>query len=453
MKKKTPIFTFMLLGTLLITGCDSTQEKSADSPIQSLPFNSEDNTTMEREDNTTEEGPEIKDINLSTLITDSVNIIEDNSFDYYQLDINETGIYTIYLESIPQGTNNDYAYTLDLQIFTTDKNYLDVAAVHYSLIGIGDEYATKEFEATEIGTYYFKVLRGRFGVTHDVPTNYKFHVEPSVANGLIQDEDNELNDVLSQATPLNEGNFTHYVNYELNRARRTDNLDWYELKDLKVGTYVFYMKTKVGTVFRANRDYLTPILYDEYGNEYVNLLSSTGRDIDKADGWIRTKFEVISSGSYFLKFSRESNVATNYEFKILPSVENGYIAIDNEANDEKELAISFDLNETNTTLVGSINITEVTDSDDWYVFTADSTSLTITVETLEGTQDLGENFRVSVFDEYDIEIKNIPNNTYGLKTANLSETAIVSLEIGKEYFIRASRGGYAPTRYKITLEK
>ncbi len=395
------------------------------------------------------------ELNVTQEVFDNVNILNDNLVDYYKVDINQTGIYTLYVESISAGTNADYAYTLETQIYNSDETYMQTNSIYFSLLSNGQESTTTEFEIQDIGTYYFKIYRNRVGIPEDIATYYKFSIEKSISNGLVQDAEGELNDVLSQASPLVVGSFINDVNGTVNTTRHNDLNDWYELKNLDVGIYTLYLETKTGTVGSQGRS-LGAKIYDIYGNVYSDLTTNYSiYDMDEENEWVRRTFEVNTEGSYFINISREYNMASAYSFKVLPSIANGYVLdVNGEPNDEQVLAKSITLTDTNTTITDSINMTATTDSDDWFEFTSDVTqTINVKLETLTATQTGTYTLKLEILNSNGVVIKSIPNNQFLLDQADEETTDSVSLVNGSKYYLHINRRYNIPTDYKITMSK
>lgn len=387
-------------------------------------------------------------IELSATTIDSVNINTDDLVDYFAIQLNKAGKYALYLESIPEGTDKSYVY--DLYAYMYDDNTTEIfnTIVEYQAFDSeGNENGVKEFTVNTAGVYYLKVFRGRFADPKDVATSYKFHIEPSIENGLIQNDHDEFNDVLSQATPLSRSTLLDYHNAQLNTELHSDHADWYGLGELNESTYVFYLQTHVGTVYRSADAIIQAAVYDENGNLYVNLASSENQaNLYQSDGWLRSTFPITNAGKYYVKFSRDYDFATNYSFKVLDdTVKTG---------DEMATAIPLTLEEVNTTIVNSINIESVTDSDDWYVFSSPvSDTIHINLETLEGTMNSTYTLKLEIVDEYGNTILTLPADNYTLNTANRSVNDDVNLQAGKTYFLHLHRYGYIGTNYKLTLAK
>ena len=394
-------------------------------------------------------------LTLSNDRNDSVNIEENNLIDYFKLEVTQLGIYTLYISSYEAGTNADYAYPLLTDIHGSDELLIKRSTLNFELTSTGEEWQTTEFEVTEIGTHYFKIYRERLGVPSDKATNYMFHIEPSLSNGLVQNNDGEFNDVQSQATPRDVNVFVNDINASVNVVRNSDATDWYELKNLMVGTYTLYLETKAGT-FGSQGQSLRAKIYDRYGNLHTDLSSAYSiLDMDEAGEWSRKTFDILANDSYYVKVSRDYNRATPYSFKVLPSIANGYVLdTTGEPNDELVLAKILSLQDTNTTLEGSINITTITDSDDWFEFTSDvSQSVLVKFETLIGTVMGSYTVQLSIYDTNGNEIKKIPSNQFLLDQANKSTTDTVNLVNGSKYYFRVNRIYNQASSYKITIAK
>lgn len=395
------------------------------------------------------------DYNISGIQQDTLNFEEGNLVDYYKVDINATGKYTFYLESLPAGTNIDSTYYLSAKIYDKSETLLKEVQVNYKPFGsVGNENNTLAFDVTTAGTHYIKFTRLDINRIMNIATTYQFHIEPSIANGLVQDSDNEYNDVQSQATPLNLAEFQVDVNGTLSTTRHTDHIDWYELKNLVAGKYTIFMKTKPGTVFRSYGDSIVADIYNKYEVNYTNYRMDITGALDDANKWQREVFEVTTPGSYYLKLDRY-DLAANYSFKVIPSVANGYVLdADDEPNDEMHLSKAIVLSDTNTTLQNSVMITDTMDSDDWYTFTADvSQVITLKAETLTGTVFGTYGLHVDVVNKYGIVIKTVPSSEYALNGENQAESGTFSVVSGDDYYIHINRGTNLPTPYKITLQK
>lgn len=395
------------------------------------------------------------DYNLSVIQQDTLNFEENNLQDYYKIDINATGKYTFYLESLPAGTNTSYVYSLSAKIYNPSEALIKDVRVRYAISNsLGNENNTLEFDVTTVGTHYLKFSRLDINRVNNIATAYQFHIEPSIANGLVQDSDNEYNDVQSQATPLNLAEFQVDVNGTLNTIKHTDHIDWYELKNLVAGKYTIFMKTKPGTTFRSLGDSIIADIYNEYEVNFTNYRMDITGVLDNADKWQRQVFEVTTPGNYYLKLDRY-NLAANYSFKVLPSVANGYVLdADGEPNDEKHLSKDIVLSDTNTTIQNSVMMTDTIDSDDWFKFTADvSQVMTLKAETLVGTVFGTYGLHIDVVNKYGIIIKTVPSSKYALNGENQAESGTFSVVSGDDYYIHIYRPTNIATPYKITLQK
>ena len=429
----------LLLAIFLLTGCGGGSEDDSSPNVRVI----------------VSEFASALELNVTQEVSDNINILNDNLVDYYKVDINQTGIYTLYVESISAGTNASYVYRLNTQIYDPDETYMQTSSIYFPLHSNGEESNTMEFDIQTVGTYYLKISRNDINIAKNIATYYKFSIEKSLNNGLIQDAEGELNDVLSQAYPLDVATFINDVNGTVNTTRHNDLNDWYELKDLHTGIYTLYLETKTGTPGSLARS-LQARVYDKYGNVYSDLSADYSiYDMDEANEWVRRTFEINSEGSYFINISREYNMASAYSFKVLPSIANGYVLdVNGEPNDELVLAKSITLTDTNTTITDSISMTDTTDSDDWFEFTSDVTqNVEVKLETLAATQSGTYTLKLEILNSNGVVIKSIPSDQYSLNDANEETIDSVDLVNGDKYYLHVNRIANVPTDYQITMSK
>ncbi|PCI28639.1 MAG: hypothetical protein COB67_05875 [SAR324 cluster bacterium] len=396
------------------------------------------------------------EISLSNERNDSINIEDNNLIDYFKLEVTSLGIYTLYTSSYAAGTDADYAYRLQTDIHGPDELMIKRSTLNFELTSIGEEWQTTEFEVTEIGTHYFKTYRERVGPAENKTTNYKFQIEPSLKNNLVQDEEGEFNDVQSQATQHTVGSFIHDINGTVNVVRDSDAADWYELQNLIPGTYTLYLEAKSGTEYISSGQSLRAKVYDIYGNLHTDLSAAYAvGNMDQAGEWYRETFEVLSNESYFIKISRDYDLSTAYSFKVLPSIANGYeLDANGEPNDVQVLAKSIVLDDINTTIEDSINMTDITDADDWFEFTSDVTqTVDIRLETLSGTTGGTYTLLLEIVDVYGNTLKQIPTNQFLLNYENEYVVDSFNLVMGSKYYLHVNRRYNPLTTYKITISK
>ena len=444
MKQYSSLLLAVVLTGFLI-GCGGASEAGGDNNMG----NGDDTSALS-------EFADALDYNISVVQADSINLSPDNLIDYYKVNFNTTGRYTFYLESLTSGTNIDYTYRLAGAVHDSQGAYLDSVNVGYQAFNsIGNENNIKEVDITIPGTYYLKFYRAEFERIVPIATSYKFHIEPSTANGLSQNSDHEYNDVQSQAAPLQLVTFQVDVNGTLNTERHTDHNDWYKLENLQIGKYTVFMKTKAGTVFRAPSDSMMIDVYNSNGINLTNYRMDVSGVLDNADRWQRKVFEVITVGDYYLKFNREYDLAATYSFKVVPSIANGYVLdADAEPNDEIHLAKNIILTYINTTIENSVMITDTLDSDDWFKFTADvSQDINITLKTLPGTQSGTYSLKAEILNKYGVIINTLPKSLFALSAANQEESDTFAVTSGDDYYIHIHRVYNLPSAYRVTLAK
>ncbi|QSZ43156.1 hypothetical protein GJV85_13350 (plasmid) [Sulfurimonas aquatica] len=441
--KKSVRFVYrncLVIFTLLIVGCGGGSE-SAQSSNEVIKAASDFDAAVE--------------INISSTQLGDVNLETDNLVDYYKIDLNATGTYSLYLASLAGGTNVSYVYLLNAEVFNTQGITQGKVKVQYEYFNsTGTENVVAEFTANTIGTYYIKVYRARFDEPDAIATSYKFRIEPSVANGLEQNADLEYNDTFSQAAPLTLEKFSDDVNGTLNTTQISDHFDWYDLKDLKVGKYTIFFKSRAGTISAPGENIVADI-YNNNAIAYTNYRMDLSYGLDGEGKWDRRVFEVTTPGSYFLRLYRVKSKAASYSFRVVPSVDNGLTQDSNdEPNDEIHLAKEISLSSSDTMISNSISTTDILDSNDWYKFTSDiSGSVSVKVETLSATESGTYGLLVDLINENGVVVKTIPSSQYTLSSANLYINDTFTLENNATYYLHIYRTYNVKTAYKITLTK
>ncbi len=318
-----------------------------------------------------------EEITLLTDVNGTVNAEpHTNSVSCYKIDLTSNNIV------------EQYTFYMNLYDLTYYKNSYDVNIRIYDETGelvrdfdprdmdsVGDRLKA-QFDVIQDGMYYIKVYRdSRYAA------KYAFSIHPSLENGLVQDEEGELNDFMTMATPLtlNADNTLPEVTGSLNITRKsissiknTDNTDWYSLDFSNTGTYSFYMNL-YDLTYRNDSYDVNIKVYDADGTLQKDF---DPRNMDSSGDTLKAQFPVYTAGKYFIKIDRDSRYAAKYAFSIHPSLENGLVQDEEgELNDFMTMATPLTLNADNTLpeVTGSLNITRKsissiknTDNTDWY---------------------------------------------------------------------------------------
>ncbi len=251
----------------------------------------------------------MNDINGSLHMTRN----QDNSLkgtddtDYYSIDIANAGTYTFYMNLLP-GTGT---FTQGVYVTLIDENGVETPLspnTNGSFYKEG-QYIRKTFTISADGDYYIKVYR-RIGAT-----KYAFSMHPSLANGLVQNSDKELNDNESMAAPVTlssdiDGSL-HMTRNQDNSLKGTDDRDYYSIDITNAGTYTFDMSLLSGTTAGIKGVYVT--LIDENGVK-TPLSPNTNGSFYK-EGQSISKDVTIGAGIYYIEIYRKL-YATKYTFNM-----------------------------------------------------------------------------------------------------------------------------------------
>ena len=422
MKKMLFLSGLLVAALLTITGCSPAEEEGADN-----------NNTGAVES----PYPNAIAYVLSSEVEGLINETAEHQDEAYKVTFSESGTYTMYISLLP-GTLNEGR---DTYFYVYDSSENELLGAGYGDLEGPNDWIRKTFEVFSSGDYYIHVYRNENAVT-----KYKFAIYPSVENGYIQDAIGEKNDVKEMATPITFVQPFTEVNGSLNITDTMDTDDWYKLPLSTTGTYTMYMRLLPGTL--GNGDDANFRVYDASENE---LLRTDYDDLEGPNDWVIKTFEVFSAGDHYIHVNRNANAVTKYEFTIYPSVANGYVQdLEGEKNDVKAMATPITLAQASTEMNGSINMTDVTDTADWYKLPLTTTgSYNLNMEMLAGSYGQFYNLRFVVYDSYDTVILDVNSNS--LDQVGDSLVLPFEVSVASDYYIKVYSEGNKAAKYKFSV--
>ena len=414
MKKMLFLSGLLVAALLTMTGCGAAEDGTADNNKDA------DGTSQSPY-------PNAVAYTLSSEVEGLINETSDHKEEVYKVTHSQSGTYTVYLELL-QGTGSRTYAT----IYDQAGNQITNSSTKKW------ERSTFEVSTTDSDFYI------RINDYENKPSKYKLSIYPSVANGYVPDAEGEKNDVKAMATPITLAQASTEVNGSINITDKTDTEDWYKLPLSDTGTYTVYFHQLAGTA-TASGDYTSFIVYDELGNQLVRLPYS----LSAAGQYSRVTFEAIIAGNYYIRVSRGYDRAVKYKFTVLPSVANGYIQdAEGEKNDVKAMATPITLAQASTEVNGSINITDKTDTEDWYKLPLTATgSYNLNMEILTGRENW--RLRFNVYDSYDRVILKV--DTSALNKAGESLVLPFNVTVASDYYIKVNAEINLPIKYKFSV--
>lgn len=254
----------------------------------------------------------MKDINGSL----NLSGVQENSLkntdyeDYYSIDFAKAGGYAFYVNLYNGTQNNNGVDYIEIELF--DENYASVYKFPAKAYQSGQRFSGA-FTVPLTGKYYFKLSRAK-----SEATRYGFSIHPSVANGLVQDTDRELNDFMSMAAPIAwtdiDNNITGSLNVDRtsidSSIKNSDSTDFYVI-DFTEGSYMLNLTLLDGTDRTTNiLSHVNIILRKSDG-----AIEKTFSDLQGPGKLTDGNFTIPSNGLYFLSIDR-TNAATEYTFTI-----------------------------------------------------------------------------------------------------------------------------------------
>lgn len=371
-----------------------------------------------------------------------------DSDDWYELPLPDAGTYIAYLDvdNLEEATQVDTV----VQVYTQDSTEIPLSQFNYlRRNGFEKENTWNRytFDVQAAEKYYVRITH-----TKDIQINYTLHIQPSIANGLVQDENNEPNDEKAMATPIKTfPEVSAEINGSLNVTAPTDSDDWYRFPLDKAGTYTVYIEMLPGTLDGIGAEIGTNV-YDAEGNELLNIFKAD--NLDQPGEWARMTFDAPAAGNYYIQIENKSSLAAYYKFSIQLSVANGLVQdADHERNDERSMAAPITLAEASAEINGSLSVTAVTDSDDWYKLslTAAGTYM-LYAETLAGTEVYtyaGTAF--SMYVENGTALEELFIDNYLQKEGDWS-TRLIEVQTAGTYYIRISRLFNRTSYYRFSVQ-
>ncbi|MCF8362177.1 MAG: T9SS type A sorting domain-containing protein [Prolixibacteraceae bacterium] len=306
------------------------------------------------------------DISLVTGIPDGGNITETEPNDEFtqanSLPING---YVTGVLGVDSDINDWYVFTIpnDGQIAFTgiSENTLDIVLSLYDsngtiyirgcdICGGTGENETLVFENLAAGTYYLKV--GRYSSTYGSYTLENVFTPTIIPDGNDAEPNNDKDNALTLDL---DASVTGHLGYY--GSGSTDINDWYVFTIPNDGQIAF-------TGISENTLDIVLSLYDSNGTTYIR-----GCDICGGTGENETLvFENLAAGTYYLNVSRYVTSYGSY------TLENEFIPTaipdgnDVEPNNDKDNALTLDLNGSVTGHLGYYG-SSLTDVNDWYMFT------------------------------------------------------------------------------------
>ena len=369
--------------------------------------------------------------NLNDEVEESINITANNEEDVFKLTLTDTGIYTVYLE-LQRGTTGNWAEHIRIDIYDQDGNRIN-GVYMYGEVGAWRRFTLDIYQT---GNYYARIVRDS-----NEDTKYKFSVHSSMANGYVQDNENEHNDIKEMATPITLTQASSEINGSLYITDNKDSDDWYKLPLSETGTYTVYCEMLNGSQEESSH-HMNLYIYSEDGTE-LNKIILAGR----VGLWNRVTFEVNVDDNYYIQVQRDG-LPTKYAFSIYPSVANGYVQdSNNEHNDVKEMATPITLVQASTTIKDSINVTDKTDVEDWYAIDLNAGSYTVKLGMMTGSVASWSVYQYIIV--YEDDGTELINNTYEgvLGTATMPLTVHTS----GTHYIQIYRNNNNITEYNLTI--
>ncbi len=452
------IYTLSLCSCLFIyTGCTSgddettTNEKANSSVVTTLNSSSaQSNTTNSTATFSSSSSPmqtinsfypdsEVAQITLAQAqngIDESINMSDDSDVDdWYEITLENSGYYALYM-TILEGSELASYSAVSVSILDQFGNSIkelsqDASTAYTHVLG---------FSTTQLGTHYIHISRKK-----NLNLAYNFEIQPSLVNGLIQDEKGEYNDFMSMATPITAQELQSGVRASINKTKKSDYNDWYSFTFDKVGKYTLYTTILESTPlnqYEEARFYLV----DSNGNVIKEVAQNTG----SLSAYV-TGFTIREVGQYYLHVVRDKNLALEYNFEIQTSVENGLVQdAEGEYNDLIDMATPLSFYELSNGINGSLNRTKANDYEDWYSFNLDKTgTYTIYTNILDSTPfNQYEETRFEIVDKYTSVVKEIAQNT-GSLTSYVS--TFKAIETGK-YYLHVKRDKNLQLLYNFEIQ-
>jgi len=247
--------------------------------------------------------PLSKKVNLyeATISDVHTRALDYDTKDYYYIDIQNLGEYGILFQTLKGTQPNTFHYIKILSPSGTE-----ILNKYLSDYSASELFGWYTFLAKERGKYKILIYNnGGFGDA----TYYQFNIYPSTENGLIQDEEGEINDIKSMATPITLEKVEKGIKGKVN-VRKTDIADWYEI-NLKAGTYVLTFQTLTGTSSSGYK-------YITISNSTVNYsVSHYLYDYSKGEGlYGQYILNIPEDGKYKIKIYNDNSAVTYYKFSL-----------------------------------------------------------------------------------------------------------------------------------------
>ena len=214
------------------------------------------------------------------------------------------------------GTTHNSSSKMVIELF--DQYGASVHKFYTNYLYAKDGHRREPFTVSA-GKYYLKIFRSG----KDNAAKYAFSIHPSLQNGLVQNDDMELNDEFSMAAPITLPEATGEIGGTLNMTRNTeetslrytDDTDIYTIDLSADHTYDFHIELLNGTSY--NSSYKVGIeLFDSRGTSIhkfdTRYLYSSGKTLNEA-------FSIPTDDTYYLRLLRKGNEATSYSFSVTPA--------------------------------------------------------------------------------------------------------------------------------------
>jgi len=254
----------------------------------------------------------MKDINgsLNMSRTQENSLKNTDNEDYYIMDFSKAGTYAFYI-NLYSGTHHNVSFYTKIEIFNANG-----ASEHQfgAKIYKSGQYYASTFTIGTPGKYYIRISRA-----NNEATKYGFSVHPSVANGLVQNSDRELNDFMSMAAPIDWTEIGNGISGNVNvtrestdsSIRNTDYVDYYAIDFDQIGSHTLDFNLTAGTVSNVSHS-VDLKLRNSVGTiveELPKLLYQSGQNLNQS-------FNIPATGIYYLSIYRE-NEATEYTYTIV----------------------------------------------------------------------------------------------------------------------------------------